>query len=141
MVNIVGLSHLVENLPEGYYTNLGKEWKDSVELSLGQWQKLALTRALLKKSNMIILDEPTASLDALTENTIFNHLFKSNNKKITIIVSHRLKNVKGADKIVVLKNGEICEVGSYKELMEKKGEYYKLYVLQEKEVAKNNDTI
>ena len=141
VVNIVGLSHLVENLPEGYYTNLGKEWKDSVELSLGQWQKLALTRALLKKSNMIILDEPTASLDALTENTIFNHLFKSNNKKITIIVSHRLKNVKGADKIVVLKNGEICEVGSYKELMEKKGEYYKLYVLQEKEVAKNNDTI
>lgn len=141
VVNIVGLSHLVENLPEGYYTNLGKEWKDSVELSLGQWQKLALTRALLKKSNMIILDEPTASLDAVTENTIFNHLFKSNNKKITIIVSHRLKNVKGADKIVVLKNGEICEVGSYKELMEKKGEYYKLYVLQEKEVAKNNDTI
>ena len=102
------------------------------ELSIGQWQKLAIARGMFKKSSMIVLDEPTAALDPIMESNILKMFLQIAKEKTAIIVSHRIGICREVDKIIVMKNGGVAEIGNHKELLEKKGEYYQLYKMQQK---------
>ena len=104
--------------------------ENGIELSVGQWQKLAVARAFYSDADILILDEPTASLDALAEQEIFRQFDRLRKDKTTLFVSHRLSSAVGADKIVVLKKGNIIEEGTHKELLNKKGEYCKMFMAQ-----------
>ena len=121
----------ISNLPIGYDTPLMRIFEQSgIELSIGQWQKLAIARAFYSDSDILILDEPTASLDAIAEQEIFNQFDKLRGDKTTFFVSHRLSSATIASKILVLENGELIEEGDHAELMDKKGSYYKLFSTQ-----------
>ncbi len=102
------------------------------ELSIGQWQKLAIARGMFKKSSIIVLDEPTAALDPIMESNILKMFLKIAKEKTAIIVSHRIGICREVDKIIVMKNGRVTEIGNHKELLERKGEYYQLYKMQQK---------
>ena len=102
------------------------------ELSIGQWQKLAIARGMFKKSSIIVLDEPTAALDPIMESNILKMFLQIAKEKTAIIVSHRIGICREVDKIIVMKNGGVAEIGNHKELLEKKGEYYQLYKMQQK---------
>ena len=121
----------IKDLPDAYRTQLGTWFKDGKELSGGQWQKVALSRAFMRnKADILILDEPTAAIDAKAEAEIFSHFRDLTDDKISIIISHRFSTVRMADHIIVLEEGEITEEGSHSELMEKKGQYSNLFELQ-----------
>ena len=121
----------IKDLPDAYRTQLGTWFKDGKELSGGQWQKVALSRAFMRnKADILILDEPTAAIDAKAEAEIFSHFRDLTDDKISIIISHRFSTVRMADHIIVLEEGEITEEGSHAELMEKKGQYSNLFELQ-----------
>ncbi|MBQ8140409.1 MAG: ABC transporter ATP-binding protein [Clostridia bacterium] len=123
----------ISKLPHGYDTPLMKYFEaDGVELSIGQWQKLSIARAFYSKSDVLILDEPTASLDPMAEQEIFNQFDRLRRDKTTIFVSHRLSSATVASKIIVLEYGKILEEGDHKELMEKKGRYFELFSAQAK---------
>lgn len=122
----------IESLPNKYDTQLQKEWADSTELSLGQWQKIAIARSLMKESSMLILDEPTSSLDIISEYEIFNRLKTVKADKLCILVTHRLTNISLADEIIVIEDGSILEQGNHNELIDLKGKYYELYSIQSK---------
>ena len=118
-------------LPNDYNTALMKYFdQNGIELSIGQWQKLSIARAFYSKSDIIILDEPTASLDAIAEQEIFNQFERLRKNKTTIFVSHRLSSATIASKIIVLENGKIVEEGNHKELMALGGKYHKLFSVQ-----------
>ena len=102
------------------------------ELSVGQWQKLAIARGMMKDSSVIFLDEPTAALDPLMETKVLKMFLKIARKKTAIIVSHRIGICKEVDKIIVMKEGKIAEIGNHEELLAEKGEYYRLYTMQQK---------
>lgn len=126
--NMLGLEKDIKELKNEYDTQLKKEWTEGTELSGGQWQKIAIARGLIKKNySMLILDEPTAALDSLSEYNIFQKFKSIKRGKITIFVTHRMCNVPLADEIIVLKNGSILEQGTHSDLMDIKGEYYALY--------------
>lgn len=121
----------IDALPNKYETPLMRYFEQTgTELSIGQWQKLSVARAFYSDSDILILDEPTASLDPLAEQEIFNQFDELKKDKTTIFVSHRLSSATTASKIVVLKNGRITEMGNHKELMELKGDYYTLFSTQ-----------
>ena len=111
--------------------------QEGIELSIGQWQKLAIARAFYSSSDILILDEPTASLDPIAEQEIFNQFDKLREGKTTIFVSHRLSSATIASKIVVLEYGKLVEEGTHKELMAKKGKYYELFHTQAKRYMDN----
>lgn len=102
------------------------------ELSVGQWQKLAIAREMMKDSSVIFLDEPTAALDPLMETKVLKMFLKIAREKTAIIVSHRIGICKEVDKIIVMKEGKIAEIGNHEELLAEKGEYYRLYTMQQK---------
>lgn len=102
------------------------------ELSVGQWQKLAIARGMMKDSSVIFLDEPTAALDPLMETKVLKMFLKIAREKTAIIVSHRIGICKEVDKIIVMKDGKIAETGNHEELLAEKGEYYRLYTMQQK---------
>lgn len=102
------------------------------ELSVGQWQKLAIARGMMKDSSVIFLDEPTAALDPLMETKALKMFLKIAREKTAIIVSHRIGICKEVDKIIVMKEGKIAEIGNHEELLAEKGEYYRLYTMQQK---------
>ena len=121
----------VNNLPHSYKTQLGTWFKDGKELSGGQWQKIALSRAFMRnKADILILDEPTAAIDARAEAEIFSHFRDLTANKISIIISHRFSTVRMAEHIIVLENGEVKEEGSHDELIASKGQYATLFNLQ-----------
>jgi len=129
----------ISKLPAGYDTALMKYFEvDGIELSIGQWQKLSIARAFYSNSDIIILDEPTASLDAIAEQEIFDQFDRLREGKTTIFVSHRLSSATIASKIVVLEYGRIVEEGDHKTLMAKKGKYYELFSTQEKRYIEDN---
>lgn len=102
-------------------------FEESIELSGGQWQKISLARAVLKKSDVIILDEPTSALDPESEINIFMAFKELAKDKTSIFISHRMYSCHLADQIAVMKEGEIVEIGGFQELLEKRGEFFKLY--------------
>ncbi len=126
-------AQFIEALPNGYDTPLMRYFEENgIELSIGQWQKLSIARAFYSDSDVIILDEPTASLDAIAEQEIYNQFDRLRKDKTTIFVSHRLSSATVANKIVVLQNGAVIETGDHTELMKKKGVYYELFSTQAK---------
>lgn len=131
----------ISKLPDGYNTPLMRYFEENgIELSIGQWQKLSVARAFYSDSDILILDEPTASLDAIAEQEIFNEFDELRKDKLTLFVSHRLSSAATASKIIVLMNGEIVETGTHKELMECGGHYYKLFSTQAKRYIANDHT-
>ena len=123
----------IKDLPAGYKTQLGTWFKDGKELSGGQWQKIALSRAFMRsQADILILDEPTAAIDAKAEAEIFEHFRDLTANKISIIISHRFSTVRRANYIVVLDQGEILERGSHTELLHLDGQYATLFKLQAK---------
>jgi len=113
----------LEKLPAGYDTLLGKWFADGEELSVGEWQKIALARAFLREADIIILDEPTSALDAKAEYEVFNNFHQLSLTRTAILISHRLSTVKMADHIYFLENGIIVESGSHDELIVHGGKY------------------
>jgi ATP-binding cassette subfamily B protein len=114
------------DLPDGLNTVLSREF-DGIELSGGQWQRVAIARGLYREHDIIILDEPTAAIDPIEESNIFR-LFKESAKgKTAVLVTHRLGSVKIADRILLMEEGKICELGTHDQLMEQNGKYAKMY--------------
>ncbi len=121
----------IRDLPAGYDTQLGKWFKDGRELSGGQWQKIALSRAFMRsRADVLVLDEPTAAMDAGAEAEIFEHFRTLTRGRITILISHRFSTVRMADQIVVLEGGAVVERGSHEQLMRLDGRYARLFSLQ-----------
>jgi ATP-binding cassette subfamily B protein len=121
----------IEQLPGGYQTQLGKWFKNGQELSGGQWQKIALARAFMRTdADILVLDEPTAAMDARAEAEIFEHFRTLARDRITILISHRFSTVRMADQIAVLDRGRIIEKGSHEQLMAAAGHYAQLFALQ-----------
>ena len=136
--NESGASEFINRLPNTYDTPLTKLFEhDGIELSIGQWQKLSIARAFYSDSDIMILDEPTASLDAMAEQQIFNQFEKLTKGKTSIFVSHRLSSATTADKIIVLEYGRVVEEGNHKELMSAQGKYYELFTTQAKRYVEN----
>ena len=122
---------IIEGLPAGYNTQLGKWFKDGQELSGGEWQKIALSRAFMRaNADILVLDEPTASMDAAAEAKIFEHFRRLTQNRIAILISHRFSTVRMASQIIVIENGRIIERGSHEDLVELDGHYARLFALQ-----------
>ncbi|MBF0240625.1 MAG: ABC transporter ATP-binding protein [SAR324 cluster bacterium] len=124
-------SPFIKDLPEGYHTQLGRWFKNGRELSGGQWQKIALSRAFMRtKADILVLDEPTAAMDAGAEATIFEHFRSLTHNKMAILISHRFSTVRMADHIMVIQAGKIMESGDHQSLMAQNGHYAHLFSLQ-----------
>lgn len=121
---------VVTELPFGYDQQLGKRFKQGKDLSGGQWQKIAIARAYMKNAEVLVLDEPTSALDARAETEAFNRFIKLTEGKTAVIISHRFSTVRIADRIMVLKNGAVLEIGTHEELMQNKKLYSELFNLQ-----------
>jgi ATP-binding cassette, subfamily B, bacterial len=137
-VDRAGASDVVERLREGLDTQLGVSWPGGVEVSFGQWQKLALARGFMRdRPLLLVLDEPTAALDAETEHALFERYAAASRRagaaddgRITVLVSHRFSTVRMADLIVVLDGSRLVEVGTHDELVARGGAYAELYAIQ-----------
>ncbi|QHG14902.1 ABC transporter ATP-binding protein [Nostoc sp. ATCC 53789] len=127
-----GIAKVVDNLPQGLETLLGKQLADGVDLSGGQWQRIAIARALMRLSSaeLLILDEPTSALDPKTEHEIYQLLRTIAANKMAVFISHRLALSKLADQIIVLENGKIIETGSHEELIVRGGQYHLMFSRQ-----------
>ncbi len=123
-------NEVVTGLPRGYDQQLGKRFKQGKDLSGGQWQKIAIARAYMKDAEILILDEPTSALDARAETEAFDRFIKLTEGKTAVIISHRFSTVRIADRIMVLKNGAVLEIGTHQELMKNDKLYAELFNLQ-----------
>ena len=122
--------HVIHQLPRRYDQVLGSRFEGSIELSGGQWQKIALGRAYIRDAQLLILDEPTASLDARSEHEVFQRFAELTANKMALLISHRFSTVRMADRILVLESGRIAEQGSHLELMRSAGRYAEMFELQ-----------
>ena len=121
---------LANKLPQQYDQALGRRFNNGVELSGGEWQKIALARAYMKEAQLLILDEPTSALDARAEYEVFQRFAELTKGKSAVLISHRFSTVRMADRILVLDKGEQIEMGSHEQLLEKNGRYSELFQLQ-----------
>ena len=135
-VDRAGADDVIARLPSGLDTQLGPTWPGGVEVSFGQWQKLALARGFMRDDPLVlVLDEPTAALDAETEHALFERYAAAAREsarggRITILVSHRFSTVRMADLIVVLDGARVVEAGTHEALIERRGQYAQLYGIQ-----------
>lgn len=121
----------IDQLPQSFQTQLGRWFKGGQELSGGQWQKIALSRAFMRsQADILVLDEPTSAIDAQAEFEIFNHFRAITQNQMVLLISHRFSTVRMADKILVIENGEVIEEGTHEELLQLGGRYAKLFLLQ-----------
>ncbi|MEL7512795.1 MAG: ABC transporter ATP-binding protein, partial [Cyanobacteria bacterium J06554_3] len=125
-----GAEPVIDKLEAGYDTVLGKMFTGGVDLSGGQWQKIGLARAFMTRAQVLILDEPTAAVDAIAEHDLFERFRQLTKGKMTFLVSHRFSTVRMADRILVLENGEIIENGTHEELISQQGRYEEMFRLQ-----------
>lgn len=121
---------VINKLPQGYQQMIGRRFAEGVDLSGGEWQKVALGRAYMRDAQLLILDEPTASLDARAEHEVFLRFAELTKGKSAVIISHRFSTVRMADRILVLEGGQVREIGTHAELLEKEGRYAELFRLQ-----------
>jgi ATP-binding cassette subfamily B protein len=121
---------VVEKLPLRYEQMLGRRFDGGVDLSGGEWQKVALARAYLREAQLLILDEPTAALDARSEFDVFQRFAELTAGKMALFISHRFSTVRMADRIVVLENGQIAEEGNHDQLASMGGRYAEMFELQ-----------
>ena len=129
---LAGADEFIEGFKDKYDTMLGKYFEKGEELSGGQWQKIALARAFFSNAPVLIMDEPTASLDPKSEFEVFKNLVTHTKNKSLILISHRFSTVRLADEIIVLHKGEIVEQGTHESLIKQNGRYANLYNLQAK---------
>ena len=127
-----GAKEPIDALPNGFDTQLGRWFEGGVELSTGNWQKVAVSRAFMRDADILILDEPTAALDAEAEHALFQRFRELTAGRTALLISHRFSTVRMADRIVVLTGGRIDEIGTHASLMEKDGRYAHLFNLQAK---------
>jgi ATP-binding cassette, subfamily B, bacterial len=125
-----GADRVIERLPSGYETMLGNQFAEGMEISIGEWQKLAIARAFLRPAQIMVLDEPTSALDAEAEMDVLDQFRQLTHNRTSILISHRLSTVKLADRILVLEDGQIIENGSHHQLMQLRGTYYHLFETQ-----------
>jgi ATP-binding cassette subfamily B protein len=121
---------MIRQLPKLYEQRLGCRFEGGVDLSGGEWQKIALARAYLRDAQLLILDEPTASLDARSEHEVFKRFAELTEGKMSLLISHRLSTVKMADRVLVLENGSIAEQGRHEQLLKTGGSYAEMFELQ-----------
>jgi len=121
---------VIERLPGGYDQMIGKRFRNGVELSGGEWQKLAIARAYMRDAEVLILDEPTAALDARAEFEVFQRFKELGAGKTTVLISHRFSSVRMADRILVLSGGRLEAEGSHEALLAEGGRYAELFELQ-----------
>jgi ATP-binding cassette, subfamily B, bacterial len=127
----------LSTLPEGYETMLGREFSGGYDLSIGQWQRVALARAFFRDAPFVILDEPTASLDARAESRLFERMHELLEGRSVVLISHRFSSVRSADRIYVMHEGRMVEEGSHDELMAEEGLYAELFTLQARAYIEN----
>lgn len=127
-----GADSVVEGLPQQYDTVLGRTMDEGVDLSGGEWQQISIARAFMSEAPILILDEPTAALDSLREQRLYEKIATLSDSKTVIFISHRFSTVRMADIIVVIKDGKSVEVGSHEELITQKGSYYRMFETQAK---------
>lgn len=125
-----GIDTIIDNLPDSYETVLGRLFEGGCELSLGQWQRIAVARALLRDAPILIMDEPTAAMDAQSEYDLYQQLKKLAQSRMTILISHRFSTVRMADRIFVLEDGKVIEEGTHAELLERDTRYAYYFNLQ-----------
>ena len=125
-----GAHGVIEDLPDGYETQLGRWFKDGVNISIGQWQKIALARGFMREAQMLILDEPTSSLDVQSEHEIFESFRDLTAGKMAVLISHRFTTVRMASNIIVIDDGKVIEQGTHEALMKLGGRYSVLFNMQ-----------
>ncbi len=125
-----GAAEAIEKLPDGYDSQLGKWFEQGAELSGGEWQKVALSRAFMRDARILVLDEPTAALDAQAEFELFDRLRRLAAGRTTIYISHRFSTARKADRVLLLNGGRLAEYGPHDELMARGGEYSRLFTMQ-----------
>lgn len=121
---------VIERLPGGYEQQIGKRFRGGVELSGGEWQKVAIARAYMRDARLLILDEPTAALDARSEYGVFQRFKELSHGKTAVLISHRFSSVRMADRILVLAEGKAEAMGTHEELLADGGRYAELFELQ-----------
>lgn len=136
---LAGADEFIQTLPKKYDQLLWKGFQDGVELSKGQFQRLAIARIFYRDALISVLDEPTSAIDAVAEEKIFEVLETKMEGKTVVLISHRFSTVKNADKIAVVEHGEIKELGSHKDLMKKNGRYRELYSMQASRYLENEE--
>ncbi len=125
-----GADAVIGALPQGYETPLGRWFQDGQEISIGQWQKVALALAFMRDADLLILDEPTASLDVRSEYEVFRAFDELTAAKMAVLISHRFSTVRMATRIVVIEDGRVVEDGSHDALLLKGGRYAELFDMQ-----------
>ena len=125
-----GADELIRKLPDGYDQIIGKRWKTGTDLSGGEWQKIAIARAYMRDAQVLVLDEPTAALDARAEYEVFRRFKELSAGKMALLISHRFSSVRMADRIVVLGEGLLEAIGTHEELLAQGGRYKELFELQ-----------
>jgi putative ABC transport system ATP-binding protein/ATP-binding cassette subfamily B protein len=125
-----GVEQFVSRFSSGYDTFLGRSYREGEDLSGGQWQKISLARALFSDGQLLILDEPTAALDPQAEMEVFEQFDYLTRGKTAVFISHRMAAARMADRIVVMRDGAICESGTHEQLFALDGEYKRMYTMQ-----------
>ena len=128
--DLSGAHEVIADLPDGYDTQLGRWFRGGVNLSIGQWQKIALARGFMRDAQLLILDEPTSSLDVQSEHEVFERFRELTRDKMAILISHRFTTVRMADRILVIDGGQIIENGTHEELVRLGGTYAGLFEMQ-----------